>query len=68
MITKQEILANLNSAKEQYQNNILRYNEKLDYLDAKSNDYKIYYTLRELDKILLSIVIHDIDYFNRKED
>lgn len=68
MKTKKEILDDLNSSKEKYQNNILRYNEILDILDSKSNDYKIYHMLRELDKYLLDIVNDEIDYFNRKED
>lgn len=68
MKTKKEILDDLNSSKEKYQNNIHRYNEMLDYLSHDSNDYKIFYMLRELDKYLLDIVNDEIDYFNRKED
>ena len=68
MRTKQEILDDLNLQKEKYQNNIIRYDEILDNLDIKSNEYKIYYMLLELDKYLLTIIMDELDYFTYKED
>ena len=68
MKTKQEILDDLNLQKEKYQNNIIRYDEILDNLDIKSNEYKIYYMLLELDKYLLTIIMDELDYFTYKED
>ena len=68
MRTKQEILDDLNSQKEKYQNNIIRYNEMLDYLSHDSNDYKIYHMLLELDRYLLTIIMDELDYFTYKGD
>lgn len=68
MKTKQEILNYLNLMKGKYEENIIRYDEILNNLDLKSNDYKMFDLMKKKDKEHLYQINNLLDFINEKED
>ena len=68
MKTKKEILDYLNLMKGKYEDNILRYEEILNHLDLKSNDYKMFDLMKKKDKEHLYAINNLLDFINGKED
>ena len=68
MRTKQEILEELEWKKEFYENRIKRYNEIMIYLDVKSDDYKVYRMLKQIEESKLEVINDLLDFINGKED
>lgn len=68
MKTKQEILEEVEWKKEFYENRIKRYNEIMIYLDVKSDDYKVYRMLKQIEESKLEVINDLLDFINGKED
>ena len=68
MKTKQEILEEVEWKKEFYENRIKRYNEIIIYLDVKSDDYKVYRMLKQIEESKLEVINDLLDFINGNED
>lgn len=68
MKTKQKILEEVEWKKEFYENRIKRYNEIMIYLDVKSDDYKVYRMLKQIEEAKLEVINDLLDFINGKED
>ena len=68
MKTKQEILKEVEWKKEFYENRIKRYNEIMIYLDVKSDDYKVYRMLKQIEESKLEVINDLLDFINGKEN
>ena len=68
MRTKQEILEEVEWKKEFYENRIKRYNEIIIYLDVKSDDYKVYRMLKQIEESKLEVINDLLDFINKKAD
>ena len=68
MKTKQEILEEVEWKKEFYENRIKRYNEIMIYLDVKSDDYKVYRMLKQIEESKLEVINDLLDFINGKEN
>ena len=66
MKTKQEILEEVEWKKEFYENRIKRYNEIIIYLDVKSDDYKVYRMLKQIEESKLEVINDLLDFINGK--
>lgn len=67
MKTKQKILEEVEWKKEFYENRIKRYNEIIIYLDVKSDDYKVYRMLKQIEESKLEVINDLLDFINGKE-
>lgn len=68
MKTKQKILEEVEWKKEFYENRIKRYNEIIIYLDVKSDDYKVYRMLKQIEEAKLEVINDLLEFINQKED
>ena len=68
MRTKQEILEEVEWKKEFYENRIKQYNEIIIYLDVKSDDYKVYRMLKQIEESKLEVINDLLDFINKKAD
>lgn len=68
MKTKQEILKEVEWKKEFYENRIKRYNEIMIYLDVKSDDYKVYRMLKQIEESKLEVINDLLEFINGKEN
>ena len=66
MKTKQEILEEVEWKKEFYENRIKRYNEIMIYLDVKSDDYKVYRMLKQIEESKLEVINDLLDFITGK--
>ena len=66
MKTKQEILEEVEWKKEFYENRIKRYNEIIIYLDVKSDDYKVYRMLKQIEESKLEVINDLLDFITGK--
>ena len=68
MKTKQEILEEVKWRKEFYENSIKRYQEIMCGVDFKSDDYKVYHWLKEMEESKLEVINHLLNFIYEKED
>ena len=68
MRTKQEILEEVEWRKEYYENSIKRYNEIIPTYNFKTDEYKAYVWLKEIEKAKLEVIIDLLEFINQKKD
>ena len=68
MKTKQEILEEVEWRKEYYENSIKRYKEIISTYNFKSDEYKVYLWLRQLEEAKLEVINDLLDFINGKEN
>ena len=68
MKRKQEILEEVEWRKEFYENSIKRYQEIMHGVDFKSDEYKVYHWLKEMEKSRLEVINDLLDFINGKRD
>ena len=68
MKTKQEILEEVEWRKEYYENSIKRYKEMIPTFNFKSDEYKVYVWLKQIEKSKLEVINDLLDFINRKID
>ena len=68
MRTKQEILEEVEWRKKYYENSIKRYNEIIPTYNFKTDEYKVYLWLRQLEEAKLEVINDLLDFINGKED
>ena len=68
MRTKQEILEEVEWRKEYYENSIKRYKEMIPTFNFKSDEYKVYVWLKQIEESKLEVINDLLDFINRKVD
>ena len=68
MRTKQEILEEVEWRKEYYENSIKRYKEMIPTFNFKSDEYKVYVWLKQIEESKLEVINDLLDFINRKID
>ena len=68
MKTKQEILEEVEWRKGYYENSIKRYKEMIATFNFKSDEYKVYVWLKQIEESKLEVVNDLLDFINGKED
>ena len=68
MKTKQEILEEVEWRKEYYENSIKRYKEIISTYNFKSDEYKVYVWLKQIEEAKLEVIKDLLDFINGKED
>lgn len=68
MRTKQEILEEVEWRKEFYENSIKRYKGIIVSLDFKSDEYKVYLSLKQQEESKLDVINHLLNFIYEKED
>ena len=68
MKTKQEILEEVEWRKEFYENSIKRYKEIMSNVDFKSDEYRVYVWLKQIEESKLEVINDLLDFINRKVD
>ena len=67
MKTKQEILEEVEWRKEYYENSIKRYKEMIPTFNFKSDEYKVYVLLKQIEEAKLEVINDLLDFINGKE-
>ena len=68
MKTKQEILEEVEWRKEYYENSIKRYKEMIPTFNFKSDEYKVYVWLKQLEESKLEVINDLLNFIHEKED
>ena len=68
MRTKQEILEEVEWRKEYYENSIKRYKEIIPTYNFKTDEYKVYLWLKQLEEAKLEVINALLDFIYKKED
>ena len=68
MKTKQEILEEVEWRKEFYENSIKRYKEIMSNVDFKSDEYRVYVWLKQIEESKLEVINDLLDFIYKKED
>ena len=68
MKTKQEILEEVEWRKEYYENSIKRYKEMIPTFNFKSDEYKVYIWLKQIEEAKLEVVNDLLDFIYEKEN
>ena len=68
MRTKQEILEEVEWRKEFYENSIKRYKEIMSNVDFKSDEYRVYVWLKQIEESKLEVINDLLDFINGKVD
>ena len=68
MKTKQEILEEVEWRKEYYENSIKRYNEIIPTYNFKTDEYKVYLWLRQIEEAKLEVINDLLDFIYEKKD
>ena len=68
MRTKQEILEEVEWKKEFYENSIKRYKEIMSNVDFKSDEYRVYVWLKQIEESKLEVINDLLDFINGKVD
>ena len=68
MKTKQEILEEVEWRKEYYENSIKRYKEMIPTFNFKSDEYKVYVWLKQIEESKLEVIIDLLNFIHEKED
>ena len=68
MRTKQEILEEVEWRKEYYENSIKRYKEIIPTYNFKTDEYKVYLWLKQLEEAKLEVINSLLDFIYKKED
>lgn len=68
MRTKQEILEEVEWRKEYYENSIKRYKEIIPTYNVKTDEYKVYLWLKQLEEAKLEVINNLLDFIYKKED
>ena len=67
MRTKQEILEEVEWRKEFYENSIKRYKEIVSTYNFKTDEYKVYVWLKQIEEAKLEVVNDLLDFINEKD-
>ena len=68
MRTKKEILEEVEWRKEFYENSIKRYQEIICGVDFKSDEYKVYNWLKQMEESRLEVINDLLNFIDEKED
>ena len=68
MKTKQEILEEVEWRKEFYENSIKRYKEIISTYNFKTDEYKVYVWLKQIEEAKLEVINDLLDFIYEKED
>ena len=68
MRTKQEILEEVEWRKEFYENSIKRYKEIISTYNFKTDEYKVYVWLKQIEEAKLEVINDLLEFINQKED
>ena len=68
MKKKKEILEEVEWRKEYYENSIKRYKEIISKYNFKSDEYKVYVWLKQIEEAKLEVIKDLLDFINGKED
>lgn len=68
MRTKQEILEEVEWRKEYYENSIKRYKEMIPTFNFKSDEYKVYVWLKQIEESKLEVINDLLDFIKEKVD
>ena len=68
MKTKQEILEEVEWRKEFYERSIKRYKEIMSNVDFKSDEYRVYVWLKQIEESKLEVINDLLDFINGKVD
>ena len=68
MRTKQEILEEVEWRKEFYENSIKRYKEIISTYNFKTDEYKVYVWLKQIEEAKLEVINDLLDFIYEKED
>ena len=68
MRTKQEILEEVEWRKKFYENSIKRYKEIMSNEDFKSDEYRVYVWLKQIEESKLEVINDLLEFINQKED
>ena len=68
MRTKQEILEEVEWRKEYYENSIKRYKEMIPDFNFKSDEYKVYVWLKQIEESKLEVINDLLEFINGKEN
>ena len=68
MRTKQEILEEVEWRKEFYENSINRYKEIIPTYNFKTDEYKVYVWLKQIEEAKLEVINDLLDFINKKVD
>ena len=68
MKTKQEILEEVEWRKEYYENSIKRYKEIIPTYNFKSDEYKVYVWLKQIEEAKLEVINDLLNFIYEKED
>ena len=66
MRTKKEILEEVEWKKEFYENSIKRYKEIISTLNFKTDEYKVYVWLKQIEEAKLEVINDLLDFINGK--
>ena len=67
MKTKQEILEEVEWRKEYYENSIKRYKEMIPTFNFKSDEYKVYVWLKQIEESKLEVINDLLEFIYEKE-
>lgn len=68
MKTKQEILEEVEWRKEYYENSINRYKEIIPTYNFKSDEYKVYVWLKQIEESKLEVIKDLLEFINGKDE
>ena len=68
MKTKQEILEEVEWRKEYYENSIKRYKEIIPTFNFKSDEYKVYVWLKQIEESKLEVIKYLLEFINGKDE
>ena len=68
MKTKKEILEEVEWRKEYYENSIKRYKEIIPTYNFKSDEYKVYVWLKQIEEAKLEVINDLLNFIYEKED
>ena len=68
MKTKQEILEEVEWRKEYYENSIKRYKEMIPTFNFKSDEYKVYVWLKQIEEAKLEVIKDLLEFINGKDE
>ena len=68
MKTKQEILEEVEWRKEYYENSIKRYKEMIPTFNYKSDEYKVYVWLKQIEEAKLEVIKDLLEFINKNEE
>ena len=68
MRTKQEILEEVEWRKEFYENSIKRYKEIISTYNFKTDEYKVYVWLKQIEESKLEVINGLLEFINEKRD